>query len=136
MHKTVLAFGTFDGLHDGHRSMLSQARSLADRLVVAVPPDINVMQRKGHFPNHIAQIRQLLVQAEDIADEVVYADKLIGKWKVLDRVKPDIVAIGYDQIEMERSLRKFIKENNLGINIVVLDAYKPSELHNSLLKTK
>lgn len=134
--KTVLTFGTFDGLHDGHRAMLSQAKKLGDKLIVAVPKSENVEEMKGTVPQHSEQIRKLLVQAENIADQIVESDKEINSWNILKAIKPDIVAIGYDQIEMEKSLRKFIKENSLDIELAVLESYKPSELHNSILKTK
>jgi len=37
--KIVLVFGTFDGLHDGHRFFLTEARKLGDRLIASVATD-------------------------------------------------------------------------------------------------
>ncbi len=143
----VLAFGTFDGIHDGHRAMLRQAKSLGGRLLVAIAPDSVVLTIKGDRLNHPAAHRIALVKAERIADEVLLADDETNSWRIIKKVKPDIVALGYDQDELRISLEAFLEsvypdietesgewiKNPKKPRIVILSAYKPDELHNSKL---
>jgi cytidyltransferase-like protein len=44
---TVMVFGTFDGIHDGHRYFLNEAKKFGDKLVVAVAKDTTVKTLKG-----------------------------------------------------------------------------------------
>jgi FAD synthetase len=46
----VIAFGVFDGLHEGHRHFLREARKLGGRLTVAVAHDEAVVMLKGRRP--------------------------------------------------------------------------------------
>lgn len=45
--KTVITYGTFDLFHVGHVNLLKRARSLGDRLIVAVSTDEFNLQEKG-----------------------------------------------------------------------------------------
>ena len=40
--KKVLVFGTFDGLHEGHKDFLRQAKQYGDHLTVVVGRDSTV----------------------------------------------------------------------------------------------
>lgn len=144
----VLCFGTFDGVHDGHRAMLRQAKSLGGRLVVAVAPDVVVTTLKSGELSHSAARRIALIQAEHIADDVLLADEEIASWRIIKKVKPEIIALGYDQHELRSSLEAFLEneypdvetaegewiKNPKKPRIVMLSAYKPETLHNSKLK--
>ena len=46
----VMVFGTFDGLHEGHKNFFKQARKYGDYLLVVVGRDKNVEKMKGHLP--------------------------------------------------------------------------------------
>ena len=46
--RRVMVFGSFDPLHDGHRSLFRQARKHGDELVVVVARDVNIARLKGH----------------------------------------------------------------------------------------
>src|SRR3989344_9147294 len=94
--KTVLAFGTFDILHPGHISYLTQAKALGDRLAVIVATDANVKKIKGRAPVNGQESRRAMVAALSPVDEAMvgFEDDMI---KSVEKVKPDIVALGYDQ---------------------------------------
>src|SRR3989338_11029882 len=93
---TVLAFGTFDLLHPGHISYLRQAKALGKRLVVVIATDSNVEKIKGKRPLNSQEARKELVEALKIVDEALigFEDDMI---KSVEKVKPEIVALGYDQ---------------------------------------
>jgi len=50
MKKKVLVFGTFDGLHEGHKNFFKQAREFGDFLVVVVGRDSTIVKTKGRPP--------------------------------------------------------------------------------------
>ena len=45
--KTILTYGTFDVFHVGHLNLLRRARSLGDRLIVALSTDEFNLQMKN-----------------------------------------------------------------------------------------
>ena len=130
----VLAFGTFDGIHDGHRAMLKEAKSKGEHLTVAVADDRVVNMLKGKHPSHQQAQRILLVEAEGVADAVIAGDDQISTWKILERAKPDVVALGYDQIQLKDDLERHFKSLAKKPTIVLLSPYEPETHHNSKLR--
>lgn len=112
--KKVMVFGTFDGLHDGHRAMLKEAKALGDYLIAAVAQDHMVEHLKGHLPqkNFVERFEHL--EKADHVDKVVIGDAETGTWNVVKRYKPDIIGIGHDQHMLKRDLEFQIKNKKLG----------------------
>ena len=131
----VLAFGTFDILHPGHLSYLKQAKELGKHLVVIVATDNNVEKIKGKKPVNDQEHRKELVEALEIVNEafVGFEDDMI---KSVEKVKPDIVALGYDQYGDEEKLRRKFDERNIKAKIVRLESYKPELYKSSKIKSK
>ena len=111
-----MVFGTFDGLHEGHRYFLNEAKKLGDYLIVAVAHDSAVNLFKNRAPRQDAGARVSAILSENLADEVVIGDEEQGSWEVLKKHRPDIVALGYDQRELRKSLEPLQKE--FGIKLV------------------
>ncbi|NLL95092.1 MAG: FAD synthase [Thermoplasmatales archaeon] len=105
----VMASGVFDILHTGHVSYLEQARAMGDELVVVVASDETVRRRK-HEPVTPESMRLRLVQSLKPVDEAVLGLSGGDMYSTLDRVRPDIIALGYDQdfdeAELSAELRK------------------------------
>ncbi len=133
--KTVLAFGTFDILHPGHISYLSQAKALGERLVVVVATDRNVQKIKGTPPVNGQEQRKELVEALRIVDEAMvgFEDDMM---KSVERAKPDVVALGYDQVHDEQKLRKTFDARGIRARIVRLAAYRPELYKSTKIKEK
>jgi D-beta-D-heptose 7-phosphate kinase/D-beta-D-heptose 1-phosphate adenosyltransferase len=92
----VFTNGCFDLLHIGHVRSLEQARSLGDRLIVAVNFDTSVRRAKGPGrPILPASERMELVAALGCVDWVVgfRADTPI---RLIEKLRPDILAKGGD----------------------------------------
>ena len=88
--------GCFDILHPGHLDSLSQARALADRLVVAVNSDESVRRLKGPGrPILPLQDRLDLLAALRWVDEVVPFDE-DTPIAALRAVRPDVLVKGAD----------------------------------------
>jgi len=102
---TVLAFGTFDGLHPGHEFFLREARQLGERLVVVVARDAAVKALKNRPPRRPLVERLQAVRELDFVTEAVAGDDQTGDWQVLQRFKPDVIALGHDQLALEQALR-------------------------------
>ena len=95
--RIVLAFGTFDILHLCHIHLFKQAKQLGGKLVVVVARDCNVKKIKGQAPLHNEKERLEFLRHIDLVDEVVLGDKR-DMYKVVQKIKPDVIALGYDQV--------------------------------------
>ncbi len=95
--KTVLATGVFDHLHPGHQFYLQAARELGDRLVVIVARDANVERVKGFLPTHTETERKAMVESLALADTVLLGKPGNNFLAILHEIRPDILAVGYDQ---------------------------------------
>lgn len=132
--KIVLVFGVFDGLHTGHRFFLREAKKRGDRLVVAVAPDAAVKRMKGMAPREPLPRRLAALRASGLADEAVPGDDTNGMWSAIIRFAPDVIALGYDQEELNKALEKLSKKNKLSVTLARLPACQPAKYHSSLLK--
>jgi len=131
--KTILLFGTFDGVHEGHRACFLQAKKLADHLVVAIAPDNIVKALKGHAPRASVTERASVLQKEDLVDEVVVGDQELGSYEVLSMVKPDIIGLGYDQHELAEDVRSWARSRMPNLTIVRLEPFEPETYKSSKL---
>lgn len=132
--KKVLTFGTFDIFHEGHRDFLKQARKHGEFLRVVVARDITVLNVKGHRPRYSEQERVATIKKTGLADEVVLGS-LNDRYEVVRKFKPDVVCLGYDQLQSLTELRRKLDESGMDrTEIVRLEAYKPETYKSSLLK--
>ncbi len=134
--KTVLVFGTFDGLHDGHRFLLREAKKLGDRLIASVAVDETVARFKKQPPKFPLAERMRALEEEKLVDEAVAGDTELGNWSALRKYAPDIVALGYDQTRLGEELGEFIQKENLPITIIAIPPHEPDRLHSRLLREK
>ncbi|MEM3550011.1 MAG: adenylyltransferase/cytidyltransferase family protein [Candidatus Bathyarchaeia archaeon] len=132
--KIVLASGTFDLLHLGHVKYLEEAKKAGGKnaeLIVIVARDGTVEKRKGTTPVIPENQRRALVESLKIVDEAIlgYEDFDIGK--VIEKIKPDIIAVGHDQNGIEETVRNYVKEKGLKIKIVRIGKFGKDELNSS-----
>lgn len=130
---TVMVFGTFDGVHDGHRYFLKEAKKFGNKLVVAVAKDTTVKTLKGHFPKTPLPNRIMNLKQENLADEVIQGDQEIGKWQIIKTVNPDVVCLGYDQEDLKNALLKALKDKKLNFKIQTIEPFNGDILHSSIL---
>lgn len=110
MKKRVVIFGIFDGVHDGHQSLFSQAKEYGDELVVIVGRDSASLRLKGKKPKHPEETRRDLVSKEELVDEAVLGDEKQSSYKMLENLQPDVICFGYDQDKLELDLKKWMEE--------------------------
>ncbi|MCR4328285.1 MAG: adenylyltransferase/cytidyltransferase family protein [Patescibacteria group bacterium] len=131
--RKVLVFGVFDGIHDGHRDFLKQARKCGEYLIAVVTRDVVVEELKGHYPSLPAHVRLEHIKSVDYVDEAVVGDVALGSYKVLKMQKPDVVAVGYDQERFKEDLEKHRAEFDWQFEIKMMEPYEPGKFHSSVL---
>jgi cytidyltransferase-like protein len=94
--KVVMMGGAFEIIHPGHIDALSEARRLGNTLVVVVATDESVERNKGRAPVTNQAVRVGLVSSLRQVDLALPGNK--GSiYEILFKIRPDIVALGYDQ---------------------------------------
>ncbi len=132
--KIVLASGVFDLLHLGHVKFLEEAKKAGGEnaeLVVIIARDSNVEKMKGTKPIMSENQRRALVESLKVVDEAVLGLEHFGIGDVIEKVKPDVVALGYDQTSMEKHVKEYVDKNKLNIKVVNIGKFEEDELDSS-----
>jgi len=118
----VMATGVFDIIHMGHLYYLSEARRLGDRLVVVVARDETArrFKRRPIVPEHL---RLEVVRALKPVDEAMLGDR-DDFYKVVELVRPDIIALGHDQAHDPEAIAKELEKRGLRARVVRLSCLK------------
>jgi len=116
-----MASGVFDILHTGHVHYLSEAKKLGDELVVVVATDATVRRRK-HEPITPEKMRLELVSSLKPVDHAVLGHQG-DMYEVVAELRPDIIAIGYDQTFDEKVLERELAKRGLDAKVVRLSRY-------------
>lgn len=121
----VLATGTFDLLHPGHVYFLNKARELGDELYVIVARDSTI----AHKPKPVIPEEQRLemVSALRVVDKAVLGSEK-DMFEPLNEIKPDIVALGYDQRFETENLEKQLKKHGFNSKVVRISFSKDCAL--------
>jgi D-beta-D-heptose 7-phosphate kinase/D-beta-D-heptose 1-phosphate adenosyltransferase len=114
----VMTNGCFDLLHIGHINYLIKARSLGDRLIIAVNDDESVKRLKGDSrPINPAENRMTVLAALACVDWVVAFNEDTPE-DLISLFSPDILVKGGDYTEEQIAGAKFVK--NAGGEVVIL----------------
>ena len=122
--KIVLAGGVFDIIHPGHIHTLTAAKALGDVLVVAIATDKTAQKMKKMTPLHNQELRCELVSSLSMVDEAIIGHEE-DIFETVKEVKPDIIALGYDQIHQEKFISDGCKRISLDVEIVRLQSPIP-----------
>ncbi|MEX2008238.1 MAG: adenylyltransferase/cytidyltransferase family protein [Candidatus Spechtbacterales bacterium] len=138
-HTRVLAFGTFDLLHEGQINYLQQAKALGDELVVLVACD-QAVERVKHRPAVHSQEERLAAVAKlPFVDKAVLGKPVARKEDYLRPIQehaPDIICLGYDQaLDISEWLEGRVADMLPATRIVRAKAYHPEVYKTSLLRT-
>jgi FAD synthetase len=117
----VMATGTFDLLHMGHIYYLKEAKKLGDILVTVVARDSTVRRLK-HEPVTPENMRLSIVKELRVVDYALLGNEN-DMYETVKIVKPDIIALGYDQIHDEKQIRIELNKRNIKAKIVRLPKY-------------
>ena len=108
--KRIMAVGVFDLLHAGHLHYLEQAKALGQHLTVVIAHDDTVRIRK-HEPVTNHDLRRRMVEGLKPVDEAIIGNPPeVPIFDILPLVKPDLIALGYDQEHAEESIKRKLTE--------------------------
>jgi FAD synthetase len=132
--KRVLAAGVFDLLHYGHIRYLEEAKKLGGpgaKLTVIVARDETVRRMKGQGPVIPEDQRRAVVEALKVVDEALLGFEDMDLDRVIQQVKPDIVAVGHDQDAIRSHVEKIKKARELTLEIVQVGRFGEEDLNSS-----
>ena len=131
--RVVLAGGVFDIIHPGHIHTLNAAKVLGDVLVVVVATDNTAVKMKKRNPLHDQEQRQELVNSLTMVDF-----SLVGQeddiFKTVNIVRPQIIALGYDQVHQEKFIVDGCKRINLDASVARLQSPIPESSSSKIQK--
>ncbi|MHA1769594.1 MAG: adenylyltransferase/cytidyltransferase family protein [Candidatus Thorarchaeota archaeon] len=137
--KRILAAGKFDILHLGHLAYLEQAKELAGQdgeLIVVIALDKTIERERGAPPVFPQEQRRRLVEALGIVDKAVIGLDTDDHTEIVVQLKPDVVALGYDQYTDTDKLEQSFVEKKLKTKIVRLGKKTANGLCSSTLIRK
>jgi len=132
--KVVLASGTFDLLHFGHVKYLEEAKKAGGKnaeLIVIVARDSTVEKRKGKKTVMPEDQRRSLVESLKVVDEAILGFEDFSIDKVIEKINPDVIAVGHDQEGIEREVRKAVAEKKLNVQVAKIGRFGKKELNSS-----
>lgn len=131
--KVVFAGGVFDIIHPGHIHTLSSAKALGDVLVVVIARNVTAQKNKGSSPIHDERLRQELVSSLKFVDIAILGHE--GDiFKTVELVRPNIIALGYDQVHQEKQITEECKKRGLDVQVVRLQSPVPDLKSSSIKK--
>ena len=126
----VMASGVFDILHPGHVHFLEEAKKLGDELVVVVARNSTAIKMK-HQPIIPENLRKEMVGYLKPVDKAILGYEKEDIYEILNEIKPDIIAIGYDQKFDEKEVQEECKKRGLDIRVVRLSRYIEHDLNGT-----
>ncbi|MEM3247168.1 MAG: adenylyltransferase/cytidyltransferase family protein [Candidatus Micrarchaeaceae archaeon] len=122
----VMATGVFDILHLGHIYFLTEAKKLGDELVVVVARD-STAERLKRKPIMDENTRLKIVSSLKVVDEARLGNK-DDIFKTVEEIKPNIIALGYDQKFDEKKIEKECLRRGLKVKVVRIGKYVGGDL--------
>lgn len=129
MTKIVFTNGCFDILHPGHIELLTQAKSLGDKLIVGLNSDASVRSIKGPGrPMQTAEARKAVLLALKAVDEVFVFDELTPE-RIIKELRPDVLVKGGDWKVEEIVGADLVKQNGGEVySLPILEGHSTSRL--------
>lgn len=122
--KVVFIGGGFEVIHFGHLHTIEEAKARGDVLVVVVARDSTIRRRKGRAPVTGERDRARLLSSLRQVDAAILGVE--GNiYETLEKVKPDVVALGYDQHHMEDEVAAEGVKRGLKLKVIRLHAPNP-----------
>src|ERR1044072_3236090 len=123
--KVVLVGGVFDLIHPGHIRTLLGARSHGDVLIVVIARTSTALKLKKYRQiYHDEDLRRELVSSLSFVDLAV-TGRESSLYDTVEFIKPDIIALGYDQTHSEKEIAENCRKRNLNVRVIRLNTPVP-----------
>jgi FAD synthetase len=120
--KRVMAQGTFDILHPGHRHYLEESAALGGELAVVIARDSRVATRKSVFLDE--ESRRRVVDGLEAVDRAVLGSEA-DLFASVAEIDPDVITLGHDQEYDIAALESDLAAAGFdGVEVVRIDAYE------------
>ncbi len=132
--KIVIASGVFDLLHLGHVRFLEDAKKSGGKnakLIVVIAKDTTAEKMKGKKPIMSEEQRKALIESLRVVDEAVLGYEGLNIGEVIEKIEPDIIALGYDQAEMEFEVKEYLAKHKLPVSVVRIGKFGQNILDSS-----
>ena len=117
----VVATGVFDLIHIGHAHFLNAAKDHGDHLTVIVANDATVRKMKGEPILSDQRRAEVVLQLKPV-NEVVIGRTGNMLDIIVEEIKPDVIALGFDQRLFTRNeLESKLFERGLRVKVVRLE---------------
>ena len=130
----VLASGAFDLVHYGHVHFLKEAKKAGGRnarLIVIIARDKTIEKLKGKSPVIPENQRRAVIESLKPVDEAFLGYEDMSFINTIQKLKPSIIAVGYDQEKIEKEVSDIIEKLGVNVKIVKIDRFGPLELSSS-----
>jgi len=120
MSVKVVATGVFDIIHIGHAHFLNAAKEHGNHLTVIIANDTTVRKMKGEPILSDERRAEVVLQLKPV-NEVVIGRTGDMLDIIVEDIKPDVIALGFDQrLFTRRELEKKLLERGLEVKVVRL----------------
>jgi FAD synthetase len=116
-----MARGTFDLIHMGHIYYLKEAKKLGDKLITVVARDSTVRKMK-HEPVTPEEMRLGIIKELKMVDQAILGNEN-DIYATVEEIKPDIIALGYDQLHDEKIIQQELKKRHIYAKVVRLQKH-------------
>ena len=117
----VVATGVFDIIHIGHAHFLNSAKKYGDKLTVIVANDETVRKMKGEPILSATRRSEVVLQLKPV-DEVVIGRTGDMLDIIVEEIKPDVIALGFDQrLFTRKELEDKLLDRGLKVKVVRLE---------------
>jgi cytidyltransferase-like protein len=130
--RVVMLGGAFEIIHPGHIVAVTEAKSMGNTLVVVVATDESVQRNKGRPPATNQAMRVGMVSSLRQVDLALPGNK--GSiYDILLMIRPDVVALGYDQRHNGEEIVREAAKRGLAISVVRLGTTIPDVKSSKIL---
>jgi len=130
----VMIGGAFEIIHPGHLHTITEAKRFGNTLVVVVAADRTVSKNKGREPVTTQDWRVRLVAALREVD-VALPGGQGSIYDTLEKVRPDVVALGYDQTHNPVDIENEARRRGLELSVVRLTSPLPGVKTSKIVST-
>jgi len=132
----IATFGVFDIIHEGHVKFLEKCKNMSRNaeLIVVLARDSTILKDRGRKPLIPEEQRRYIIETLKPVDKAILGNGGSDKLKIVEKIKPDIIVLGYDQKLNNKELEQELK--NRGLKIKVFRLKKYGNINSTSIKNK